>query len=318
MTFLLATNKRDLTTDYVVRELKERGHAFFRLNTETIAASFITINPHNCSFELKFSERRISLDEIQAAYFRRPENPLKPSGNIAEHDWHYAAGEWNGLLKSLYLAVGNRWLSHPANIMLAEDKPRQLTTALKVGFKIPRGVITNHLEDVIALSEFGKIIGKPLKSALVDESNTGSILFTSLMPGLTETDRDTVALCPAIYQEAIEKEFDVRVTVVGNRVFPTAIYSQSAEISRTDWRRGSNPDLPHHPIQVPSKIEVMCVQLVRALDLRFGAIDLICDKQGEFWFLECNPNGQWAWIENRTGLPISAAIVDELERIASV
>ena len=58
------------------------------------------------------------------------------------------------------------------------------------------------------------------------------------------------------------------------------------------------------------------VALVDELNLRFGAIDLIRDVNGEYWFLECNPNGQWAWIENRTGLPISAAIVDELEGIA--
>ncbi|MGH3800408.1 MAG: hypothetical protein ACRDTD_09805 [Pseudonocardiaceae bacterium] len=29
--------------------------------------------------------------------------------------------------------------------------------------------------------------------------------------------------------------------------------------------------------------------------------------------LECNPNGQWAWIEDETGLPISSALADALE-----
>ena len=52
------------------------------------------------------------------------------------------------------------------------------------------------------------------------------------------------------------------------------------------------------------------------LNLRYGAIDFICDQQGELWFLEINPNGQWAWIENLTGYPIAAAIADELEGIA--
>lgn len=34
-----------------------------------------------------------------------------------------------------------------------------------------------------------------------------------------------------------------------------------------------------------------------------------------FLVLEINPNGQWAWIENQTGLPIASSIVDELMRI---
>jgi len=56
---------------------------------------------------------------------------------------------------------------------------------------------------------------------------------------------------------------------------------------------------------------------VRLLGLRFAAIDLVLDQTGEYWFLEANPNGQWAWIESRTGLPISSAIVDELLAISA-
>jgi glutathione synthase/RimK-type ligase-like ATP-grasp enzyme len=317
MTFLFVTNARDLTTDYVVREMKRRNHTFFRLNTETIAASLISINPCTFSFEIRFPDCRVNLEEIRAAYFRRPETPKRILPGIADDDWTYAAGEWNALLKSLYLSIGGRWLSHPGNIMLAEDKPRQLITAVKIGLKVPESVISNDLDIILALTKTGLIIGKPLKEALFDESGAGSIIFTSLVPGLSEKDRSCLEVCPAIYQKAIEKEFDVRVTVVGSQAFSAAIYSQGAEISQTDWRRGSNPDLPHRPIELPPETEAMCIRLVQALDLRFGAIDMICDKEGEFWFLECNPNGQWAWIENRTGLPISAAIVDELERIAS-
>jgi glutathione synthase/RimK-type ligase-like ATP-grasp enzyme len=59
-------------------------------------------------------------------------------------------------------------------------------------------------------------------------------------------------------------------------------------------------------------VEEKCILLAARLGLRFAAIDLILDRTGEYWFLEANPNGQWAWIESRTGLAISSAIVDEL------
>lgn len=59
-----------------------------------------------------------------------------------------------------------------------------------------------------------------------------------------------------------------------------------------------------------------CINLVKDLNLRFGAIDLVCDLDGDYWFLEINPNGQWAWIENQTKLPIASSIVDELLKIS--
>lgn len=109
---------------------------------------------------------------------------------------------------------------------------------------------------------------------------------------------------------------DIRATVVGNQVFAVSIHSQDWEETRVDWRRGSNPHLLHEVIDLPDDLSEQCIRIVQSQLLRFGAIDLVLDSDGEFWFLECNPNGQWAWIENRTGLPI-AAITDEMLRLAN-
>lgn len=49
-----------------------------------------------------------------------------------------------------------------------------------------------------------------------------------------------------------------------------------------------------------------------ALGSRFGVLDFLVTPAGEWYFLEINPNGQWAWIEQETGLPISSAIADAL------
>ncbi|MFE3939908.1 ATP-grasp ribosomal peptide maturase, partial [Streptomyces goshikiensis] len=38
---------------------------------------------------------------------------------------------------------------------------------------------------------------------------------------------------------------------------------------------------------------------------------------GQWWFLECNSSGQWAWMEPETGLPMVAAMADLLERKAT-
>ena len=50
------------------------------------------------------------------------------------------------------------------------------------------------------------------------------------------------------------------------------------------------------------------------LGLRFGAFDFLVCPDG--WvFLEVNPNGQWAWIETATGLPIASTIADALTAV---
>lgn len=48
------------------------------------------------------------------------------------------------------------------------------------------------------------------------------------------------------------------------------------------------------------------------MHLNFGCFDLIVTPDGEYVFLECNPNGQWLWVELATGLPIAEAIADFL------
>ena len=162
------------------------------------------------------------------------------------------------------------------------------------------------------------LIAKPMKQALIEEADAEAVIFTSSIDELSEHDRDSIGVCPIIFQRHIPKEMDIRVTVVGDKVFPVAIDSQSTEETRIDWRRGSNPHLRHEIMTLPEHISECCVRLVRALELRFGAIDLVKDLNGNFWFLECNPNGQWAWIENRTGLPIAEAITEEMMELANL
>ncbi|WP_199275550.1 hypothetical protein [Sinorhizobium americanum] len=229
----------------------------------------------------------------------------------------YAAAEWSALLKSLYLLIGSRWLSHPRDILIAEDKPSQMYLAKMLGFNVPDTVITNDLDAARRLFAQGPIVGKPHRQALVEIEGVEHVMFTSRIETLAEEDRESLQCAPVIFQRLIPKQLDIRVTVVGDRVFPVAIHSQEYDESSLDWRRGTNPNIRHEVITLPVDIQSACIELVRQQKLRFGAIDLVLGEDGKFWFLECNPNGQWAWIENRTGLPVSAAIVDVLERIAA-
>lgn len=313
---LLVTNRRDITIDYVVAELKRRQTPFFRLNTEELpkARCTMAVFPRS-AWSLSFEGRVLQGADVRAAYFRRPAPPASNFTIPDVGEREYVDAEWGAFLKSLYARLEGLWLNSPMDIFAAEDKPRQLMLASEIGFHVPQALITNDIASVLEVAKVGPAIGKPLRQALINGEQE-RVIFTTRLAVLRDGDKETIALAPLIAQTEIKKKYDVRVTVVGQKVFATAIKSQEHEETTVDWRQGSRPDLKHECIKLPGEVEEQCLALMKCLNLRFGAIDLICDQQGNLWFLEINPNGQWAWIENLTGYPIAAAIVDELEEIA--
>jgi glutathione synthase/RimK-type ligase-like ATP-grasp enzyme len=314
--YLIVTNKTDLTSDYIVREMRARNLKFSRINTEASPELCVVQKLGEGGTVLNSGKVQIDLAKIRGAYFRRPLHPKVENDKLTTSSIHYIREEWSYLLRSIYLELDKKWFSHPNKIILAEDKPMQLRLADELGFLVPETVITNKLEAVQELFNKGDVVAKPLKQALLDdEGSVSSVIFTSAIQSITQIDCEALRLAPVIFQRKLKKKFDLRITVVERDVFSVAIKSQEFEKTQTDWRHGSIVDLEHEVFELPEDIAKRCIKIVQRLGLRFGAIDLVLDEAGQFWFLECNPNGQWAWIENRTGLPIAASIVSAMESI---
>jgi glutathione synthase/RimK-type ligase-like ATP-grasp enzyme len=127
-----------------------------------------------------------------------------------------------------------------------------------------------------------------------------------------------LATAPIIAQAEVSKSIEVRVTIVGCRVFAVAIHSQSTRRTRGDWRRYSEGryGTPHQRHALPAQVEQNCILLARRLGLRYGAVDLVVTPDGRYVFLEINPNGQWLWLEHLTGIPISDAMSELLADFA--
>lgn len=309
---LFVTNKRDVTTDFVVLKLRRRGVPFFRLNTEDLPQCEIAMPDGDpARLVLRSSEGDLDLSEVTAAYYRRP-------GGFETDDADpvaaYVAAEWSAILRSLWNALEGRWLNSPFAILRAEDKPRQLAAARGVGLPIPGTLVTNEPKAARAFLADGPMVAKPLRHALVEVGEVGSVLFTSRVARIDDEDAAAVRRAPMILQREIAKRADVRVLIVDREVFATRIMSQRHDETQVDWRRGVRPDLDHEACELPRDVADACVAVTQALELRFSAIDLVEATDGDFWFLEANPNGQWAWIEQRTGAPVSAAIADALCR----
>lgn len=118
-------------------------------------------------------------------------------------------------------------------------------------------------------------------------------------------------------QEYVEKQYELRVTVVCDKVFACKIDSQRMEEDkgRVDWRQGYEYGLHYEPYELPDAVKSFCFSFLQEMHLNFGCFDFIVTPQGEFVFLECNPNGQWLWLEQETGMPISQAIAECLMKV---
>jgi glutathione synthase/RimK-type ligase-like ATP-grasp enzyme len=307
---LIVTNKRDVTTDFVVLEMRRRGVRFARFNTEDLPRYEVVMaegDPEN--LVLSGPGGGFSLSDVTCAYYRRP-GSFGAEG--AEPIAAYVIAEWSAILRSLWNALEGRWLNSPFSVLRAEDKPRQLAVARRLGLRIPGTLVTNAFDAARSFLADGPMIAKPLRHALIDDGEAGSVVFTSRVAAFEAGDAEAVRRAPMILQREVAKLSDVRVLVIDHRVFATRILSQAHDETKVDWRKGVRLDLEHQSFDLPRDISSACIAITRDLGLRFAAIDLIEDGEGGFWFLEANPNGQWAWIEERTGAPVTAAIVDAL------
>jgi glutathione synthase/RimK-type ligase-like ATP-grasp enzyme len=314
---LVLTNREDLTADYVILELQERDIPFIRLNTEDFPQRLkLSLYIRNSNFfhgAFLSDTFNLSVENIRSIWYRRPSlpsfaDPMDPGvREFCTKESYYA-------LEGLWASLDVFWVSNPFNIRRAENKPFQLHVASGLGFLIPHTLISNNPEEIRRF--FGQcngvIVIKPVRTGVLQMDKEERIIFTTAVKPSDVEHLDMARLAPSIYQERISKRFDIRVTVIGDRVFATEIHSQRFEESEVDWRRGENPDIPHEKHRLPPQIEEKCLRLNKMLGLQFSAIDLVLNPDGQYYFLEINPNGQWAWIEERTGYGLTRYLVDLL------
>ncbi len=263
----------------------------------------------------------IVLDSVSGVWFRKPQNVTLDVVPVAEPYKKYAARALETHFSSLYAAFQDAcWISDYYSLWRASDKTLQLTLAKQIGFKVPDTVATsdaNVAREFIATHDAS--IVKTLASAWTKVEGVRKGFYTTLVDKKKMPSFDNLYLSPAIFQAAIDPDFELRVTVVGDKVFPATVRYDSPDPKKyaqtRDWRLGhAYGKLAFGKYDAfPSDIADMCRCHVKDLGLMFGAIDLIVDKEGDYWFLENNPNGQWAFIEISTGQQIGKAIADLLE-----
>ena len=299
---LIVTNRQDQTADFLIIELKKRNVDYIRFNTEDFPKNIFMnwrLKDGLLDGYLNFPKKRIELKEISSTWYRRPVSPILDSSSVGIETKNFIVEESQTALDGLWKTLTCFWVSNPDKIRIAENKLYQLKVAIEAGFKVWPTLVTT---DVDSAKEFyrenrGDVIYKPLRKGRLIRENKQSFIFTNLVDNGAVIDFDNIRYAPCLFQKYIHKSAELRITVIGNKVFTVEIVSQSTPDALHDWRRGLPGTLVHRPFILSPDVEQKCKKLVRLLGLEFGALDLIITPEGEPVFVEINPNGQWAWIQ---------------------
>lgn len=315
---LLTNTEDDPHVNFVTSKLKEMGERFFRFNSDNLSKEKSSFNliSNKSGFDLLLVEdgEEIKSNQIKSVWFRRPnffdleiKDPFQK--NQAENELLSCLNNAWSILDDCF------WISDPFSIQKANNKIYQLKVARNIGFNVPHTIVTNSPDRFMSFykKHNREIIYKTFKQPYFDYEDDEFIIPTTKITEDHISNLEIIRSTPVLLQELISKKYEIRITMVGESIFPIKINSQDYKETSLDWRVPEYiSKFNYELIELPADIIIMCKKLLKTLDLYFGAIDLIVDKDNNFVFLEINPNGQWQWLEYFTGINISGEIANSL------
>jgi len=309
---LIVSNELDVSIDWVVRELRDRSVQYLRLNTERLSEYAVVIDPIYGRWTMSRDGISNDLSQVRHVWYRRPEPPDLAAQHLTSGEISMAREQWGAIVNGLRSLPRARWMNLPERNMVAESKILQLHLATSLGFKVPKTIITNSRDDALRLmdDQGSRVVVKALQTPLLPSDDGSSFVFTERLERSSLLAAAVVEPVPFIIQQEIDPKEDVRVTVIDRTAVAAAPVHQASEV---DWR-AARPPPAFRPYDASDEVLKRSIVIVRELGLRFGALDFARTHDGEYFFLEINPNGEWGWLNKPDGLPIATLIADALTR----
>lgn len=269
---------RQLRADAVLLDQRQVRHVDVRVGRDGTVSG-----------RVKSQDGTVGLDHVGAAYIR-PQQSLPGR----EKD--------DALLVAWADLVPMTVLNRPAAMAANNSKPYQLAMLAALGFDVPDTLVTTDPEEALRFRErLGRVIYKSVSGVRSIVSELRDVQLARL------TD---VASGPTQFQEHVPGE-DVRVHVVGDEVYATAVRS-SADDYRYASRTGYSLELA--ATDLPCAVAQQCRAAAIAMQLPLVGIDIRHTPDGRWVCFEANPSPGFTFYEHATGQPIADAIARLLIR----
>jgi hypothetical protein len=315
--FIASSSIDKPTYGRVAEKLAERGLSVFEYLADKVASgedSFSVSITRSGNLNFIYNGETKDLSAISAGWYRHTnllglEQPDKAKQISLEDEVNSLQDIWWHEIKN------SLWLNSPDNIQRTQSKLAQLAVATSLGFNVPLTIISNNWDSLNEYLEGEDMIVKMARGVLFDKNQT-KVLYTTRLTSESLQNIRTAMPFPGIFQNYIPKSREWRITVVRDDIFEASIYT--ADDAKDDWRRHQlTSRVTFKKESIGADIKDKCIKFLGHYGLGYGAFDFIESDDGQITFLECNPNGQFIWLEDLLDLQISDAIVGELVKISN-
>jgi hypothetical protein len=301
--YLIPSEPRDMHAVEVALALEARGAEpvlWFGADFPTRLAGSIEVGGGGgLGWEMRGLDTAPVHPPFDGVWLRRPTAPVLPAG-LHPADRPVAERETRELVQGLYWLGGREafWVNPLASRGRAESKAVQLAEAARLGFAVPRTLLSNDPERIreFLAARRGRAIYKPFFPAGWEGATTTAVLGTSEIEPEDLPPDEILRATPGIFQERIEKAYELRVTAFGGFLAAARLDTQAVPEARLD-SRAAGPSVPIRPAELPPAVERRCFELLERLGLVFGCFDFAVTPEGEHVFFEVNPAGQFLWVE---------------------
>lgn len=308
---LCITHSQDFyNIDIFFEYLTSKNIPFFRLNSDRMNhLQKISVNEN--SFELTDEDgKTLHSDDIKAVWHRKAWGISTPE----ELDEDYRKIFLNGyasLRYNLITVLENiPWINPYENERKIDaNKMVQLKIAKENNLTIPETIFSNDEEKITAFFHKycnGKAVAK-LHSLTAKTMSGENMISTMIIEEDTLEHISDIAYCPMIFQPYVDKEYELRIVYIAGEFFTGKINNSE----NVDWRVAQG-DYFWSAYELPEDVKTGLASMMEQMGLYIGAIDMIKGKDGEYYFLEVNPQGEWGMLQKELGFPIAERIADNL------
>lgn len=252
--------------------------------------------------------------QFSSIWRRRPAHVLDDT-QLHHADRPFAESECAAFRQSmLSILLPDRFWVNPQDAALrAGRKLVQHRCAIAAGLAIPDTLFSNDPHEIRNFIQHHPegVVYKPLRPFSWRREETRWTPYTALVNEESLVDPHLLRATPGIFQALVPKAYELRATVMGNRLFGAKLHSQDTAGGKLDWRMAYD-ELRMEPEDLPPDVAQGCLRLMRDLGIVFGCFDLIVTPKGDHVFLEVNEMGQFLFIEQLTGLPLLDAFSEFL------
>lgn len=303
---LIISDVYDFSSDFVCVELERQNISYWRINRDELQDYEINLNPVIPRLEAVYRDVKINIisETLLSVYYRAPTFLRDIFQDGADEEEQLKRTQWTAFVRSLCVFEYVKWVNNPIHTYRAEIKTYQLYKASQIGFLTPETTLTNKT----FVPTFDNVAIKSIDTAIINLNNEEGFVYTELYRRDEITEQHYKS--PFFLQQGLVPKIDIRVTVVDNDVIAAKILTRDNLGIDIDWRRHKE-ELKYEIFELPTNVENMCRRLVRDLKLSFGGIDLVLHN-GQYYFIEINPTGEWSWLQQNTGFRYDKAIVKAL------